>query len=688
MVKRWALAVPAVLLVIVTGLVAVLQSDALGVWAYVLGAAAAAGALSMVAVATREEPPTETEELNLIRSALKEQQAQLEKRELELMNRLAVYHEWMEFPEPVDLAQAPSDAELAQLAGKDRELQALLAEAAEKLFNDILQNRYAPEGKVSLALIREDAIELTQRVARIYQADADQTLLQTNIEDILRASSRACLQLLTVLDLLPLDVRRLNIEELYSHIRRAVQAYGAYKRAQPYWGYVNNAYLLGRIALGANPISMGAWWVAGRVGQQATQHLTKRYLNRQAMTLVHQAIRVLGYEVASVYGGDFRRRDVNWIYAAELTELIAMLPVSHGCLAHGLREVGSLALRSEYDRVFLYRCVAEGLSARPDQVRAAAVLTPAERQSIVERLERFVNAYGGGASPKKLQRWSEEAEARLEVQLSLDLTGEDPKPVQPAAIARSLMAFLVELKDYEPDAAWETVLEPPRIELTDVERKSLAASWNANPSFFFELPDLPPGGDEARQYLAQLIDLALRDAPREGQVQLVLANATAYLRLEQRDLDKLYLDRGNRLIAERASQTGSKLAAVQIAPVLDLLDDRPDTQFLIGSVQAKQTPAPEGDWDDLVLLGETGTLTAWRIEAGAATQVWEAAAGEIALEKGGYLSRGFTLRGGRWCDAPDVPAELTIRRGAFTRPASSDDYRTLEDWNGSAAEGG
>ena len=186
----------------------------------------------------------------------------------------------------------------------------------KKLFNDVLANKYAPDGRFSMKLLRDDAQQLAHEVAGIYQELSDQPLLNTNMEDVLRSSSRVCLQMLTLLDQLPGDVKKHNIENLYAYVRRAVGAYGVYRKAEPYWGYVNGVYYLGRLALGAHPVSMGAWWLAGQVSRRATKQITAKYVNRQVLALLNETIRVLGYEVANLYGAGFRYRDANWIYAA------------------------------------------------------------------------------------------------------------------------------------------------------------------------------------------------------------------------------------------------------------------------------------------------------------------------------------------------------------------------------------
>ena len=145
-----------------------------------------------------------------------------------------------------------------------------------------------------------------------------------------------------------------------------------YKSTEPYWPYVNTAYYLGRFALGANPLALGAWWFVSNLGSRGAQAIAQHVINRQALALLSNLVRVIGFEVAGIYGGDFRHRDANWIYAAELTELVSQFPLSRDSLAHALREVGALQLRSEYDRIFLYRCLANRKSAGPERYSAAA----------------------------------------------------------------------------------------------------------------------------------------------------------------------------------------------------------------------------------------------------------------------------------------------------------------------------
>ena len=76
-----------------------------------------------------------------------------------MADRLVTYHEWMEFPQPVNLGHSPADdARNTELAKKDREMMDLLKAETKILYDNILQNKYLVEGRVSLPAIRRQAI--------------------------------------------------------------------------------------------------------------------------------------------------------------------------------------------------------------------------------------------------------------------------------------------------------------------------------------------------------------------------------------------------------------------------------------------------------------------------------------------------------------------------------------------------
>jgi hypothetical protein len=539
------------------------------------------------------------EELRLsMQQELEQAAGRIDKREQALADRLVTYHEWMEFPRPMDLGHTPlDDARLAELARKDRQMQELLKAETQVLYDNILQNKYAPEGQVLLPVIREDILSLVIRVARIYQPTVEQPFIDASLTRVFRAISRASLQMLVMLDELPVDVRHASLSKLYGYVRTAVKTWRMYKSTEPYWPYMNTAYYLGRFALGANPLTLGAWWFVGNLGSRGAQAVAQHVINRQALAVLSGLVRIVGYEVAGIYGGDFRHRDANWIYAAELTELVSEFPLSRDSLSHALREIGSLELRSEYDRVFLYRCLATGKSAGPGRYAASSILTMDERRAVAMRLERFLEAFVHGKSTDRIRKWKVGAEERLGIKLSIALKATTANVREQLIDAtRSLASFLVSTKQLEPAEAIPLLASSAIVsELPAEERQATLHSLRENSSYFFEHPDLDPDGDLADKYLDDLAALNARTTPRAAAIDDTLEDVAAYLRRPAKQMRSLierhYAEElGRRMPSDWQKRRVPVPAARAALDLLVDLTERP--RFVYGPVKLEW---PEGE---------------------------------------------------------------------------------------------
>lgn len=599
----------------------------------------------------------------------------LEKRQRALVDKLSTFQEWMEFPEPVDVAQPPPSAEeLRELAQKDHALLELLRQESERLFNDIAQNKYAPDGKFHLLVARDDVLNLITRVAKIYQPTAESPLLETSLERIFRAASRACLEFLVVLEELPLNVPQHDLNSIYAYVRQAVKAYGVYRSAEPYFPYLSGAYYLGRFALGASPVTLGAWWVLRSLGTQGAKALMTRMVNRQALNLLHSVVRVIGFEVASMYSTDFRHRDANWIYATEVTDLASRLPLAREGLAHALKELGVIQLRNEYDRVFLYRCLAEHRSAQPERYGAAAVLTSAERQAIAARLERFLKTHVDERPVKSFERWRLDVEQRLDVKLALGETHAAlPECDQVASAVRSLAGFLLEIKEREVGEL-PTQLARTRLysRLNPEQQAQLGRRLHDDPPFYFQPPDIDPGNKLVEEFLDDLVMLSVRVPPHPVAVDELLAEVAGYLRQDGKALRTRLQHEFVEYLAERlpAEAPDRHLPAEVAKAVLELLaiDDQP--RFVYGGItfpQAALAEVPGGRKGQTWLLGVGSRLLVFSL-AESPQLIWEGAATVQAQRLKGYLLSDCELTGGRWLVAESsAPPLVRVAGAAFSR---------------------
>lgn len=593
---------------------------------------------------------------------MEQQSTRIEKREQNLAQRFLTYHEWMEFPKPIDLAdpEIPTDAELAEMVRKDRQMLQLLKDETQLLYDNILANRYVDNGEFLPDVLFHDARELMTKVARIYEPGAEHPLLETSLPRIIRGVSRGCLQLLVILDELPLDVKKYSINRMAGYIRRAVQAYRMYRSSEPYWPYVSTAWYLSRFAMGTNPLTLGAWWFLSSLSQRGATAVATHLVNRQALTLLASVVRVIGYEVASLYG-DFRHRDANWIYAVELTELVSQFPLSRESLEHALREIGALQLRSEYDRIYLYRCIAAHSTSHPDRYRAHVILTPDERNAIAGRLERFLETFVHGKTPSRVSKWTAGVEQRLGVKLAAWTPSARSVNEQRADAVRSLASFLVGVKECEPEELPQRLRDSRLLaEMSAQEQADLFTKLFDDPPYFFEHPDLDPDSDLAATFLEELVRLHVQTTPREQQIEQLLSDAAAYLRKDEKYVRKLLDSQFHAALEERlpGGASGGKPPRAVARAVLDLLENGEQAKFLYDGITLdwpaglKNPPAPNGRlW--LLGTGERFLLFSPEPEP---RMLWRSEGQQLHVELvRGYLTGHATLQGGQWIADRSLP---------------------------------
>jgi hypothetical protein len=311
--------------------------------------------------------------------ALIEREQRLELRELQLARQTRALQLVNE--DYLDILEAePSVEELGALVETDRKLIALIEAESQKAFERIIQNRYAAEHGVDTGLIIADLRSFVEQVALLYRPDAEHPLFETEIELIAKSLSSTALHMLIVVDALPINLKSYNAARMYRLVRRGASYYGTYKAFRPYLEHGLNVLQLARLAFGMNPVAVGTAWAAGRLTTYGAKAIGERVLQRQALQLLSDCIRVIGFEAAMMYGGDFRHRDANWVLGAELVNL----EVSRGADVQGrdaaLSKLCNLALRHEFDRIRLLNHLARHKSIDVERFQPRIIMTRKERQ--------------------------------------------------------------------------------------------------------------------------------------------------------------------------------------------------------------------------------------------------------------------------------------------------------------------
>jgi hypothetical protein len=350
--------------------------------------------------------------------ALIEREQRLELRELQLARQTRVLQRVDE--DYLDVLETdPSAEELGALVETDRKVIALIESESQRAFDRILENRYAAAQGVDAELILADLRSFVEQVARLYRPGTEHPLLETEIELIAKSLSSTALHLLVVVDSLPIDLKSYNAARMYRLIRRGVSYYGSYKTFRPYIEHGLNVLQLARLALGMNPIAVGGAWAAGKLASYGARTLGERLLQRQALQLLTDFIRVIGFEAAMIYGGGFRHRDANWVLGAALVNL----EVSRGKDLAGrdaaLVKLCDLALRHEFDRIRLVHGLAKGKRIDIERARPSIVTTRKEREDVAAVLSAHCRKTGVDSTDEAVVEWRASVESVLGVPLDL-----------------------------------------------------------------------------------------------------------------------------------------------------------------------------------------------------------------------------------------------------------------------------
>jgi hypothetical protein len=605
---------------------------------------------------------------------------ELERREASLTDRLIRLREWMEFPldsegdsetnaggdAGTNPASSPgTEADAERIRRLDRAAAGVVRERTEQIFERVKRGDYAIDGEFHRERLVTDLIDIFESVARVYNPGSARPLLETSLEQLLRSVGRASLQLLVFLDGLPLKLQGMNLRSAYDNVQRGVKVYDFYRYAKPFWDKSLTARWAGRIAMAANPVASLGWIVLQEGAIIGARKLSEQMLNRYALGLVHELAFIVGAEAAGIFGGDFRHREPDWIYGAELTELLRRVSPTRDTLRKGLDEVGRLRLRSEYDRVFLYRCLASGRSAGPARYDCRGILSLPERQRIAERLEAFLKKYAESA-PDTADRWVEAVEERLGVRMRVDgeISAGDVSEQARDALG-SLAGFLLEIKGFRSEALGDFLADSRcgkclADESGPTAPEAALAAIAAEPPMLFDYPGLDPDGPVADAFLDDLADFCVRAPPRGRGERDVLESAARYFRRKDlksrlKRIDRAYVDRLAEQLSEESPERRVRPGIARA--ILGLLEGEETADFLYRDIRIEGVVGMPVS--DLWLLGTAGRLRLVHLaeeseeKRPSAPVLWEALPGDgedgirLAFENG-RLGGHCRISGGRW----------------------------------------
>ena len=347
----------------------------------------------------------------------KERLALLAQTEAGVTQKLLQFQQYMEFPDEQETHN------LEESDYFDEVIVQLLNDKAKVIFTNIANKNYTENNTFKHELLLEELVDLIESVARVHHPDSENPILETSVENLLRSLNRLSMQLLAYVENFPINIKEYNLRKIYRNIQHSVTVYGGYKKAAPFLDFA--APVL-RIGMAANPLIGVAQTVAIEAGKQALKSGTEKY----ALNMLHDVIEIIGEQATTIFGDEsFRYRCEHWIYAVEIAEIIEhFAPVQQDALAKALKIVGGLSMRSEYDRIYIYHCLAQGKSSKPERF-GNDFLNKDDKQVIVNKLSNFVEHSviqgGNEQTEKSLIAWRKKIELRFGVKVQLKIDHND-----------------------------------------------------------------------------------------------------------------------------------------------------------------------------------------------------------------------------------------------------------------------
>jgi len=185
-----------------------------------------------------------------------------------------------------------------------------------------------------------------------------------------------------------------------------------------------------------------------------------------------------------------------------------------------------------------------------------------------------------------------------------------------------------------------------------------------NPPFFFEKPDLEPGGHIAEQFLEDLVSLAVQLPPRDQDVDEVIIAAAHYLRSDtkqfMKSLEKAYVERVAALLPD---DTPIQRVPANVArAILDLTQLGEDLTFVYNGVAFLDSDCQQLDAERTWLVGVGDRLICFAMDD-APILVWQGDAQVEVNRVKRYVNDGCQITGGQLLPEPTSAVPRLIVTG-------------------------
>jgi len=380
-----------------------------------------------------------------------------------------------------------------------------------------------------------------------------------------------------------LSVKDYNLRKMYDGVQTAGKVYQKYEELSPMLDPVRYLWHGSKFLMMSNPLFAAGWIAGSELMVEGSKRLGKKVMDTYLLTLLKQSLGIVAWETASIFDEEHRYRDPDWVYAVELAHLVSEFPLSQDTLRGAMKELGGVPLRSSYDRIFLYRCVTQHVSPKPENFAQKDLMTTEVREQVAERLKEFFVRYVHGRQEKKVLAWRAGVSQRLgaeptvggyEAAMSEGERLTDCLNSEASFLGAAAAALVAETELETRD--WDEVesrLRSTRVagKMGEEKLKETLAMLREQRPAAFVLPDLEPGSDLVKDFLIDLCDMDMDSLERSLRTYWVIRESAEYFRYEkwhdlERRLNSGYVEKASAGLNQESPVTKTPVSLAFVLP--------------------------------------------------------------------------------------------------------------------------
>ncbi len=314
------------------------------------------------------------------------------------------------------------------LDATERRLGELIRTRCDRVWDGIRDRRYVKRQDGQITGLDGGALfaefrGIVQEVAALYKPASTNAVLDARTGDIALAVRSVIGELLQVARQVPfVDPAGWSVREVVTRLEQVQRVRDLYRKLTPYQHYVSGVSMAARLALGASPITLAAWYVGSEAAMRVAGKALRTYGEAWLKELLESSVALVYLQVACTYDPQRTYRSADWAALGEALRIHKQIPGIDHNRRLLLDRILHAQIPDEFAKMTLLRALAA--DAVPETEAGPPVdlasLPPGQRRTIADRLAGLLPALRGLNEPAASQA-IEDLEHRLQIGLQVDL---------------------------------------------------------------------------------------------------------------------------------------------------------------------------------------------------------------------------------------------------------------------------